>query len=144
MNVSPIPVRSSRPAFIDSNIPLYLLSSDTRKADIAERILSAGGIASVQVLNEMAAVLRGKLRTDWPVVHELLAAVRATCRIGALTLPVHEHALSIAERYGIGLYDSQIVAAALEADCSVLYTEDLQHGQMFERRLRVTDPFRIG
>ena len=143
MSIVPFASRARRRVFIDSNVPLYMLSADVRKADIAQRILEAGGFASVQVMNEIAAVLHGKMRIEWTVVHDLLAAVRATCLIGVATLPVHERALSIAERHGIGIHDAQIVAAALDAGCSVLYTEDLQHGQIFERRLRVTDPFRI-
>jgi predicted nucleic acid-binding protein len=129
-------------AFLDSNVPLYLLSADARKADVAERLVSAGGMASVQVLNEMASVLLGKWRVEWPIVREVLAAVRATCGIGVATLAVHERALDLAQRDGLGIHDATIVATALEADCSVLYSEGLQHGRVFGRRLRVVDPFR--
>jgi predicted nucleic acid-binding protein len=50
-------------------------------------------------------------------------------------------ALRTQERYRISWYDSLIVAAAIEADCSILYSEDLQHGQRFEST-RVKNPFR--
>ncbi len=130
------------PPFLDSNVPLYLLSDDPRKADVAERLVAAGGTASVQVLNEMTAVLLGKWRVRWPIVRELLAAVRATCGIGVATLAVHERALDLAEHDGIGIHDATIVATALEAGCRVLYSEDLQHGRVFDRRLRIVDPFR--
>ena len=94
------------------------------------------------MLNEMASVLLGKWRVEWPIVREVLAAVRATCGIGVATLAVHERALDLAQRDGLGIHDATIVATALEADCSVLYSEGLQHGRVFGRRLRVVDPFR--
>jgi predicted nucleic acid-binding protein len=130
------------PPFLDSNVPLYLLSSDSRKADVAARLVADGGMASVQVLNKMAAVLLGKWRVEWPIVRELLAAVRATCGIGVATLAVHERALDLAQRDGLGIHDSTIVATALEAGCPILFSEDLQHGRVFDRRLRIVDLFR--
>jgi predicted nucleic acid-binding protein len=45
------------------------------------------------------------------------------------------------ERYKFSLYDSVIVASALRNDCEVLYTEDLQHGQVIERQLEILNPF---
>ena len=59
-----------------------------------------------------------------------------------LILPATMHrALDIAARYGFSWYDSLIVATALEAGCDTLYTEDLQHGQVIDNRLTVTNPF---
>ena len=48
--------------------------------------------------------------------------------------------LEIRKRFGFGLYDCLILAAALEAGCSRLFTEDLQHGQRIEH-LVVENPF---
>ena len=47
----------------------------------------------------------------------------------------------MARRFGFHVYDSTIVASAIEAGCSILYTQDLQHGQKLEG-LTVLDPFR--
>jgi predicted nucleic acid-binding protein len=49
-------------------------------------------------------------------------------------------ALRLSDRYRLPWYDSLILAAALEGQCSVLYSEDLQHGQRFEG-LQVQNPF---
>jgi predicted nucleic acid-binding protein len=51
-------------------------------------------------------------------------------------------ALTVAERYGFSHYDSLIVATALEAGCSTLYSEDMQHGQLIDNRLTIINPFR--
>ena len=56
-------------------------------------------------------------------------------------MDAHEHALMIAERHGIRIYDALILASALGANCTTLYTEDLQDGQVIDRRLTIRNPF---
>jgi predicted nucleic acid-binding protein len=128
--------------FFDTNVLLYLLSADPAKADRVERMLASGATVSVQVLNEFAAVAVRKLGMTIAEAREALAAITAACGVTPLTLEVHERGLQIAERYGFSIYDSLIVAAALESGCSTLYTEDLQDGQRIERVLTVRNPFR--
>jgi predicted nucleic acid-binding protein len=127
--------------FFDTNILLYLLSADASKAGRAEALLAQGGTISVQVLNEFVAVASRKLRLSWPEIHEVLGPIRAVCSVNPITTEVHERALQVAERYGFSIYDALIVAAALMAGCKTLYSEDMQHGQVIERRLRVCNPF---
>jgi predicted nucleic acid-binding protein len=127
--------------FFDTNVVLYLLSSDTAKADRAEELLALGGTISVQVLNEFVAVASRKLRMPWLEVREVLAQVRAVCEVVPMTVETHEQALYLAERYGLSVYDALIVSAALLAGCKTLYSEDLQDGQVIERRLTVCNPF---
>jgi predicted nucleic acid-binding protein len=52
-------------------------------------------------------------------------------------------AFRISERYQFSFWDSLIVAAALEAQCSILYTEDLQDGQIIDGILEIKNPFDI-
>jgi predicted nucleic acid-binding protein len=132
---------SGTEAFFDTNVLLYLLSGDAAKADRAEALLAEGGAISVQVLNEFAAVASRKLGLTWPEIREVLDTARALCRVEPLTVATHELGVAICERYGFSLYDSMIVAAALLADCSVLWTEDLQDGQRIDGRLTVKNPF---
>ncbi len=49
--------------------------------------------------------------------------------------------MTLGERYQIGHWDSVIISAALTAGCDTLYSEDMQDGQVFERRLTVKNPF---
>lgn len=128
-------------AFFDTNVLLYLLSADAAKADRAEELLAGGGTISVQVLNEFAAVASRKLRMPWPDINEVLAQVRAVCEVQALTVQTHEQALTLAERYGLSLYDALIVSAALLAGCKTLWSEDMQDGQVMNRKLTVRNPF---
>ncbi|HLH12535.1 MAG TPA: PIN domain-containing protein [Methylovirgula sp.] len=127
--------------FFDTNVLLYLVSSDGRKADRAEALLAKGGILSVQVLNEFASVALRKQNMLVTDVREVLAVVRALCKIVPVSLEAHDAALGLSERLGFSFYDSLIVAAAELARCTLLYTEDMQHGQVIGG-LRICDPFR--
>ena len=129
-------------AFIDSNVILYLLSKDTEKADAAEAILRAGGMISVQVLNEIANVTLRKIGMSWAETNQFLASIRSLCAVESLTVETHDRGRDVAERYGLSVYDSMIVAAALLAGCTVLYSEDMQHGLVVDKRLRVANPFK--
>ena len=77
----------------------------------------------------------------WPEIGEILARVRAVCPVESIAIETHESGLAVAARYGLRSYDAMIVASALLAGCKVLYSADLQHGQVFERQLTVRNPF---
>lgn len=128
--------------FFDTNVLLYVLSGDEAKADRAESELSAGGIVSVQVLNEFAAVASRKLKMSIAEIREVLATIRALCKVVPIAEKTHDLGLQIAERYGLSVYDAMVVAAALLAECKALVSEDLQHGQTFEGTLKIRNPFR--
>jgi predicted nucleic acid-binding protein len=128
--------------FFDTNVLLYLLSDDTTKADRAEALLAGGGVISVQVLNEFAAVALGKKAVDFSELKEILSVIRIACEVKSLDIETHELGLGIAERYRFSIYDSLIIAAALHARCSVLYSEDLHHGQTIEQ-MTIRNPFSV-
>lgn len=79
--------------FFDTNVLLYLLSGDAAKADRAEELLAGGGVVSVQVLNEFAAVARRKAKMEWPDIRSTLNAVRAACRVLPVTLELHDEGI---------------------------------------------------
>ena len=128
--------------FFDTNVLLYLLSADAAKADRAEELLAGGGTVSVQVLNEFASVASRKLRMPWTEIREVLAQVRAVCVVEPMNLETHDAALRVAERYGLSIYDALIVAAALQAGCKTLQSEDMQDGQVIDRKLTIRNSFR--
>ena len=128
-------------AFIDSNILLYLLSADADKANRAEEIVRAGGLISVQVLNEITNVARRKLAMSWVEINEVLALIRSICPTDPLTIETHDRGRLVAERYGLRVYDAMIVAAALLAGCKKLYSEDMQDGLLIDHQLHICNPF---
>jgi predicted nucleic acid-binding protein len=127
--------------FFDTSVLLYLLSGDTAKADRIEALLSARGVVSVQVLNEFAVVALRKLKMPLNEVREILDTIRAVCAVEPVTLETHDRGVAVIERYKYSLYDSMLVAAALLAGAKIIYSEDLQHGQLIDNQLRITNPF---
>jgi len=128
-------------SFIDTNVLVYLASSDERKADRAEALVEAGASISVQVLNELANVARRKLQFSWGETRDLLETLRTLLDVVPLDVEAHELGLRIAERYSLSVYDAMIVAAALRAGCDTLWSEDMQHGLRVEREMRILNPF---
>ena len=127
-------------SFFDTNVLLYLLSKDAAKADRAEALLASGGVVSVQVLNEFASVASRKLAMTIPEIREILSTIQGVCIVKPLDIETHKLGLELAERYGFSIYDGMIVAAAVHAECTILYTEDLQQGQMIAK-LQIRNPF---
>ena len=128
--------------FFDTNVALYLASSDPQKADRAEAVIATGGTISVQVLNEIANVLRRKMQMSWPDTYLFLDMIRALLTVEPVTVATHEMGLAVSERYGISIYDAMIVAAALLAGCDTLLSEDMQDGLVIDDVLRIVNPFR--
>lgn len=127
--------------FIDSNVILYLLSSDHAKADKAEAILEAGGTISVQVLNEVVSVCQRKLKMEWDEIDAVLLAIRASADIVPLTEATHGLAVQICKQYSLSFYDAHICAAALVAGAEHLLSEDMQDGMRVDGLL-IQNPFR--
>ncbi len=127
--------------FFDTNLLLYLFSASQTKADAVEELLAEGGFASVQVLNEFAAVARRKLEMSYAEIGESLDTLTSILQVMPLTLDTHRQGMGIAERYGFSVYDSMIVASAMQAGCDQLLTEDLQHSQRIGDSLQVINPF---
>ena len=126
--------------FIDSNVVLYLFSSDTLKADRAESLLQSGGLISVQVLNEVASVCLRKLKMTWEDVDAVLETLKTTCEVLPVTLATHEKAVGLVERFQISFYDANIVATAILCGADTLFSEDLQNGMSMES-VTVVNPF---
>jgi predicted nucleic acid-binding protein len=132
----------SAEAFLDTNILIYALTASDPRCSIAQSLLRAGGVISVQALNEFANVARRKLRRSWPEVELALSTLRLLFpNPRSITAGTHEAALTIAQAEGYSFYDALIVASALEARCTTLLTEDLQHGRVIRGSLTIRDPF---
>jgi predicted nucleic acid-binding protein len=136
--------------FFDSNVFIYLFdSTNPRKSAIADRLIedalaANSGCISFQVVQETLRVITGKLArraTEDEAKSFLAHSLQPFWRVmpsGAL----YQRALALQTRWKFGFYDSLIVAAALEAGCKRLLSEDLQHGQRIEG-LRIENPFKV-
>lgn len=127
--------------FFDTNVLVYAHSRGDDRTEIARELLLGGGVVSVQVLNEFASVARAKLAFTWPQVQEAIDSIAVLCPSPRpLSFDTHLRALGLSKRFGFSIWDGLIVAAAVEARCSTLLTEDLQHGQIVDS-VRIENPF---
>ncbi|MBI1779048.1 MAG: PIN domain-containing protein [Proteobacteria bacterium] len=114
--------------FFDTNVFVYAFLDVTKRGRAID-VLADGGMISVQVLNEFANVARKKYRREWPEVEAALAVICDRFPdIVPITAAIHMSAVALARDHGFAFYDALIVAAALEAGCATLYSEDMQHG----------------
>lgn len=127
--------------FLDSNVLVYAFTTDVR-ASRAQQLLERGCLINVQILNEFANVARRKLRMSWMELMEALEDIRTLCpTIASVTIDTHSAGLKRAQRYGLSVFDGLVVAAALEAGCATLWSEDMHHGLVIDERLKILNPF---
>jgi predicted nucleic acid-binding protein len=125
---------------MDSNILIYAYSTHAKRAQ-AISLVADGGVISAQVLNEFTNVLRNKQKQEWPIIERALASVRLRFPdIVPLTADTHASALALARDHGFAFYDALIIAAAIEAGCDTLWSEDMQHGRVIGG-LTIRNPF---
>ena len=131
---------SAKP-FLDTNVLIYAFAANDPRSERAEALLAGGGTINVQVLNEFVNVTRRKSRCGWEEIVDRLNVLRALLDPPLpLTTEIHTAAIEIARHQGFQFYDSLIVSAAVEAGCSILYSEDFHHGHRMEG-LTVQNPF---
>jgi len=129
--------------FLDTNVLIYCYTSSESDKQIRAQVVAdlPNTIISTQILNEFANTLRKKFKLDWSAILSALNEVETNFEVYTITPSYIKSACFIADRYGFSYYDSLIVAAALEAGCSTLYSEDMQHDQVIETKLTGKNPF---
>ena len=115
--------------FLDSNILIYAVADDPVRTDRAVELIDAGGVISAQVRTEVAHVLRRKQGLDWSQIDEILTLYSKLLDVVAVTPEAASAAVGIADATGYSIWDSQIIASAIETGCDVLITEDMQDGR---------------
>jgi predicted nucleic acid-binding protein len=127
--------------FFDTNVLVYANSQGDYRTAAARQLLLDGGVVGVQVLNEFASVARAKLGMTWDEVQQAIENLVVLCpNPRPVSIETHRRALGLSRRYGFSIWDGLIVAAAAEARCSKLLTEDLQHGRVVDG-VRIENPF---
>lgn len=129
-------------SFLDTNVVLYSLSDDDKKRSIALSLLAIRPVISAQVLNETAHTMRRKLGFSVHNISAVVVRLIQECQVVPIMADTTLLALNLAERYQFSIYDSLIIAAALEANCTTLYSEDMQHQQKIDNRLVIINPFK--
>jgi len=129
--------------FCDSNILLYAFGNqDFKKKKIASKILlDEKCIISVQVINEVSNIMIKKLNFSNSQIEQFIHACYQRYLIVALDETLFTTACNIRENYNISYYDSLIVSSAINASCSILYSEDMHHNLKIDL-LTIINPFK--
>jgi predicted nucleic acid-binding protein len=129
--------------FADSNIWLYaFMESEAPKKQIASNIiLNADICLSVQVVNEICVNLIKKANFLNNDILVLINNLKKIYTISNLDFFIVKQGAEIRLKYEISFWDSLIVASALQNNCNILYTEDMQHNQIIENSLTIINPF---
>ena len=130
--------------FVDSNVWLYAViegPESATKCASARTLVRERRLVSTQVVNEVCVNLLRKARRTEEEIRRVVQAFHAQHRV----VPIHESTMLAAselrEAYSLSYWDSLIVATALEAGATILYSEDMQHDLWIHARLRIINPF---
>jgi predicted nucleic acid-binding protein len=133
-------------AFIDTNVLVYLYSnSEKEKQTIAKNIILESDIElliSTQVLGEFTNILYRKYNYSIDAIKEAITDFKENFSIITITIEIVEESLDLMARYKYSYWDSLIIAAAIKSNCSILYSEDCQHNQVLEKKLKIINPFK--
>ncbi|HEX4135634.1 MAG TPA: PIN domain-containing protein [Bryobacteraceae bacterium] len=142
----------SAKVFLDTNVFVYEIDSKAAKVKrqiahelILDALKERRSVVSYQVIQEFLNVVTGKFSSliSASDAQQYVNAVFEPLTVVQSSIELFGEALGIHTRYQLSWYDSLIVAAASEANCTVLYSEDLQHGAKING-VRIENPFRAG
>ena len=127
---------------LDSNILIYNHSLDhNEKRLIARNFFNENPIVSSQVISEYLNVMKRNFKMQKLELMQLCSLWLEKCSVQPVILSTIKLAKDLVGKYDFQVFDGIIIAAALEADCSILYSEDMQNGQIIEDKLKIVNPF---
>jgi predicted nucleic acid-binding protein len=136
--------------FLDTNILVYSFDGSQPEKQklsrdlIAKSLETGQGCISYQVVQEFLNMATRKFKV--PLTFDdsrifLSTVLTPLCEVFA-SIDLYSNALEVAERWRYSFYDALIIASALQNDCRILYSEDLQDGQMI-KELTIKNPYII-
>ena len=129
--------------FIDTNIFVYAHFQDSdKKTNIASELLETlpNLISSTQVLNEYYSVMLKKKIAD-NLIQDNIEIIISITDIQVIQIATIRLAHKLKLKYGFSYWDSLILASALEANCQLIYSEDMKHKQIIEGQVQIINPF---
>jgi predicted nucleic acid-binding protein len=127
---------------LDSNILIYNHSLDNEKKRlIARDFFKEKPVVSSQVLSEYLNVMQRNFKMQKQELMHLCSLWLEKCSVQPVILSTIKLAQELIGKYNFQVFDGIIIAAALEADCDILYSEDMQNGQIIENMLKIVNPF---
>ena len=129
--------------FLDTNVLIYLYSEDEpEKQSVALDIFDiVRCVTSTQVLNEFCSVCLRKLRIPTDEVRLSIIEIVDNSELSYIDMETIQTALLLHQKYGYTYYDCLVLASAILNGCKFLYSEDMQHNQLIEGKLKIINPF---
>jgi len=128
--------------FLDTNVCIYAFDTDSKKKEKALDLITGNqATVSTQVLMETSNVALKKLKFRHEEIQRSIDYITTFCSLHIIELSTIKLAFQINRKYQYSLYDALIIASALESNCNVLYSEDMQHGLLVNKKLQIINPF---
>lgn len=131
--------------FIDTNILVYFATDKAEKRELIVNKLDECeySFISIQVLNEFNNTCFKKSFLKPDEIEFVINEYAAMFNVAILNIDTIIGALKVKQKYGFSYYDSLIVSTAVQNDCTILYTEDMQHLQRIDDKLTIINPFKL-
>lgn len=135
---------TKRKIFLDTNVLIYAYSETEaeKKALVLPLLGDELACLSTQVVNEFVWVMNKKFIVPMDSLRQIVKNLFTLYHVGVITDATITKAVDMSSQLKFPYWDSLIVASALESGCDIIFTEDLQHGQMIDNRLTVRNPFK--
>ena len=129
--------------FADTNIILYTIGQDKRKTELTRYLINTELelMVSTQVINECVNVCLRKFNFNRQKAYNFADQIMAVTDVVAVDEATVRKSAEIAINHQVSNWDALIIASALLSNCSTLYSEDMQHGQVFSKQLTIINPF---
>ena len=142
-------INSEGGAFLDSNIWLYAISKESKNLDNERKRTTAISLTqnenivmSFQVINEVCANAIRKLAFSEEQIRILITSFFTSCFVIEQNRNLLTEASQLLTQYRFAFWDSLIVASALQANVTILYSEDMQDGLRINNQLEIVNPFK--
>ena len=131
--------------FLDTNILISLYSTEEKKQKRVLELLQNDdtSVISTQVLSEFCNILKKKFNFNTKQLNILLQDFEKNFLLHTTDIEQIKTALTISDRYKYSFFDALVIAGAINSGCTLLFSEDLQHGQTILNKVKITNPFRV-
>ena len=131
--------------FWDTNIFVYMYSNDQEeKRQASLSLLEKHTLfTSTQALNELCNVFTKKYNLKTSNIREFIRGITSSFHIEIIMEKTIEEGLRIKGKYGYSYYDSLMLAAALQCNCNIFFTEDMNDGQIIDGKLKIVNPYKV-
>ena len=127
---------------LDTNILIYNhFLTDHEKRTIAHKLLACNPVVSTQVVSEYLNVMKRLLVVPKVEILDLCSQWMNECSIHSVERSTVSIAKRLVQHYDFQIFDAIIVASALEANCQILYSEDMHHNMKINGQLTIINPF---